>query len=473
MGGGEGLPKIGVEDLRINLERVDHGFQGDCNVRGKRHGTYHKKSEPLMKKLKCNLEGLTWMVCGALVAACLAMIPIPAHAACQTGLANVIGITRDIYIPFNQAGTKTTNVTYYTDESRGYTCAVAVYTMAIGVKINGSNANKVTPIGSIGIGATFPHALTLDVPRGFSQSQLTVQILEVQSDVFELSDTHRIGSFNIFIGTEALTNYAWVHTATASNTNANSTKIQSAEGFGAWYLQYRPTARVLVTPRLAQTNPVFNPHPIGVWYDGTDWNIYNEDGAAMELGAQFNVRPDGFDIAGDNPIHTNTTTNTFLNFSLFNEVFVPWVASTMVTLTHNWNPPEAEGSRVLLPHNLGVWFNGSVWSVFNQDMASMPVNAKFNLRSFGYQGEGAFIHTATSANTSGSFTTIDNVDTNHQPNAILIVTPNWNPIGAPATYYDVPYGVQWNGTGWTVRSLDGQSIPLGASFNVYVPKPPI
>jgi hypothetical protein len=34
---------------------------------------------------------------------------------------------------------------------------------------------------------------------------------------------------------------------------------------------------------------VYNPHPVGVFYTGGKWTIFNEDLAAMPVGAKFNV----------------------------------------------------------------------------------------------------------------------------------------------------------------------------------------
>ncbi|MBU1877357.1 MAG: hypothetical protein KJ734_00240, partial [Chloroflexi bacterium] len=40
-----------------------------------------------------------------------------------------------------------------------------------------------------------------------------------------------------------------------------------------------------------------------------------------------------------------------------------------------------------------------------------------------------FVHTTTAANTSGNYTYIDHPLTNNNPNAIVLVTQNWNPGG--------------------------------------------
>ncbi|HUB07495.1 MAG TPA: hypothetical protein VMB50_10865, partial [Myxococcales bacterium] len=38
-----------------------------------------------------------------------------------------------------------------------------------------------------------------------------------------------------------------------------------------------------------EPNSVYNPHPVGVYYTGSDWAIFNEDSAMMPANASFNV----------------------------------------------------------------------------------------------------------------------------------------------------------------------------------------
>jgi len=50
-----------------------------------------------------------------------------------------------------------------------------------------------------------------------------------------------------------------------------------------------PAARLLVTQRWVAESPVYNPHPIGVYYAAGSWRIFNEDLADMPEGVKFNV----------------------------------------------------------------------------------------------------------------------------------------------------------------------------------------
>jgi hypothetical protein len=83
-----------------------------------------------------------------------------------------------------------------------------------------------------------------------------------------------------------------------------------------------------------------------------------------------------------------------------------------------------------------------------------------------------FIHRATAANTAGHVTTIDHPHSNGQPNAILIVTPNFNPGGAGGTYNTSAIGVYYTAGKWTIfNQITTTPITIGAAFNVMVVKP--
>jgi len=84
-----------------------------------------------------------------------------------------------------------------------------------------------------------------------------------------------------------------------------------------------------------------------------------------------------------------------------------------------------------------------------------------------------FIHRATTANTSVHITTITHPSTDGNPNAILIVTPNWNPGGTGGVGVDNDHvtGVYYAGTKWTIFNQDNVAMPVNAAFNVLVVTP--
>lgn len=87
-------------------------------------------------------------------------------------------------------------------------------------------------------------------------------------------------------------------------------------------------------------------------------------------------------------------------------------------------------------------------------------------------GSGAYLyaHTATSANTSGDYTLIDNPVSNNNPNAIVFATANWNPGGTYTGFDNHQVGVWYDAFAgkWGIFNEDATAMPVGASFNVYV-----
>ena len=97
----------------------------------------------------------------------------------------------------------------------------------------------------------------------------------------------------------------------------------------------------------------------------------------------------------------------------------------------------------------------------------MPVGAAFNV-FVPPAGSNVFVHKATSGNTGGNSTLIDNALTNGNPNAIIIVTQNWDPGGVGGVNNAHPIGVYYDGSYWRIFNEDMATIPVGAAFNVYI-----
>ena len=83
-----------------------------------------------------------------------------------------------------------------------------------------------------------------------------------------------------------------------------------------------------------------------------------------------------------------------------------------------------------------------------------------------------FVHKATAANIILNWTDINNPLTNNNPNAIVLVTPNWNPDGGSDGVYDnASIGVwyDYSNNKWSIFNQDKSAMPVNASFNVLIP----
>ena len=122
--------------------------------------------------------------------------------------------------------------------------------------------------------------------------------------------------------------------------------------------------------------------------------------------------------------------------------------------------------------NFGIWYSAPSWTVYYEDFGqTIETGAAWNL-FVPAAGDGAFVHTGSGANTSGSSTTIDNAMTNGLANRIVLVRHDWTRDG---TYLDHPVGVFYSGSGssgrWNIGTLDQTAMPVGMGFDVYAQPP--
>ena len=90
--------------------------------------------------------------------------------------------------------------------------------------------------------------------------------------------------------------------------------------------------------------------------------------------------------------------------------------------------------------------------------------------SGGTDFDAVFVHRATAENISADNTYLDSDVINDNPDAILYVTPNWNPGGEGDTYNDHATGVWFDAERqrWAIFNQDREPMPEGAAFNVAV-----
>ena len=85
--------------------------------------------------------------------------------------------------------------------------------------------------------------------------------------------------------------------------------------------------------------------------------------------------------------------------------------------------------------------------------------------------DAAFVHHATPENITDHWTYIDHPQINNSPNAVLYVTPNWNPHREKHTVHTPhPIGVWYHADRgrWAIFNEDQAAMAVGAHFNVAV-----
>jgi hypothetical protein len=261
-------------------------------------------------------------------------------------------------------------------------------------------------------------------------------------------------------------NLHYVHLATPENTSSIATRLDHP------LLNGSPEATFFITQIWAPTggDGVYNSHPVGVWYDGAYWSIFNEDKADMPVGAAFNVLipPEGSTAYA----HQAQAGNILANWTVLDHPLLNGHPEAVFFVTQH-ALPGADGT-VFNPHAIGVWYWEGHWNVFNQDRADMPEGAGFNIL-IPAPGPNVMVHQATSNSIYYNRTRLDHHAANGNPLAFLLVTQNWNPGGVGSTYNNRHEGVWYEDqvSRWAIfNQLDeGESdapMPEDAAFNVLV-----
>jgi len=112
-------------------------------------------------------------------------------------------------------------------------------------------------------------------------------------------------------------------------------------------------------------------------------------------------------------------------------------------------------------HEIGVWYAGGKWKIFNQNRKPMPKNNRFNILVLP-KGSRSYVHTTTGGNTTGHITRLNHPSVNGKSNALVFVTQNYG------KYNTSVVGVWYNSDRWKVYNEDMKPMPVGTRFNVYV-----
>lgn len=131
---------------------------------------------------------------------------------------------------------------------------------------------------------------------------------------------------------------------------------------------------------------------------------------------------------------------------------------------------------IVNPHPIGFWYNVGQWSLFNQNIQTMPQGARFNVLVPGAESHGGavYAHIAVPATISLFQTDLSHpfLNSHNDDQAVVLVTPNWNQPGSEV------YNAHYIGVGpctispaepgcWALFNLSLANMPANASFNVY------
>lgn len=254
----------------------------------------------------------------------------------------------------------------------------------------------------------------------------------------------------------------FVHIATAGNSTANYTSIDNPN------TNANPTAKLFIAHNYdASGSGVYNNHVNGLWYNSgsSKWTIFNEDSGNVPI-----IQNSAYHIL----VADETQSTVFQHTARPSNIISNWTVLSNSAIDGNPN------ARILVTQiiidtagnvynnrEIGVWYNGSKWAIFNQNQQAMLNGASFNVLVL--KEDNSILHTATTGNIQSSTTKIDHPYLNNNPNAIIYVTQNFGVAGGVfntskvSTFY-------YSGK-WSIYNEDFAPMVNGSKYNVYFGSP--
>jgi hypothetical protein len=266
-------------------------------------------------------------------------------------------------------------------------------------------------------------------------------------------------SFNVLVSSADETTI--IHLATLGTISGHVSTIDDSR------INDNPNALLTIAQNWSP-HSVYNAHPFGVYYFGGFWRIFNQDFVTMPQNAAFNILVPPTDSVAF--VHVATAANSASQVTYIDHPLLNGNPDAIALATQNWNP--GGSGSTYNDHHIGIWYSQTQdkWSVFNQDVADMPEGAAFNIYVPPI-GANAFTHVATPDNVDGNVTYIGHPESNGDPDAMALFTPNWNPAGLSGTYNDHATGI-WYDDGMkkiSVYNEDIAAMPPEAAFNILIP----
>ncbi len=160
----------------------------------------------------------------------------------------------------------------------------------------------------------------------------------------------------------------YTHSSAEDNILANVTFLDVPA------LNGHPEAFVLVLPFAFPT--AITPANVGLYYDSSrsQWGIFNEDLTAMPANRWFTVYDNTCAIGLGNR-YLFTCNSPELNRCGMGGLIENGNPAVRLLVTQLWDA----SAPVYNPHPVGVYYEAGIWKVFNEDLANMPIGAKFNV----------------------------------------------------------------------------------------------
>ncbi|MGV6828679.1 MAG: T9SS type A sorting domain-containing protein [Flavobacteriales bacterium] len=256
----------------------------------------------------------------------------------------------------------------------------------------------------------------------------------------------------------------YVHTATASNITVDLTLIDHPD------LNNNPNANIVISH---VWNPngesaIYNNKQTGIFYNGSNWGIYNEDASPMIEGSHYFVyigsNDDDFitHIASVGNQHPSGAFYTVIDDTDFNGGTGPYAI-----MTTYFNPNSVRNT-----HNYGFWYDDITTNkrvIYSEDSADIPTDAAFKILKNGTGVIDRFTAESDATNISGNWFVIDNPNLNGNPDATFVFQHYWGVNGdSSETTIDKVLSAWYTGSNWAIYTEDSSPMPEGVAVDIIV-----
>jgi hypothetical protein len=212
---------------------------------------------------------------------------------------------------------------------------------------------------------------------------------------------------------------------------------------------------------------LLSPAPaVGVWFNGSQWAIFNENGSTMGTLTAFNV------LVLPEASKTAFTVVARGKARSGNHVVVSAPAANnnphaLLQVTQNFGSHD-----VFNPNQVGVRYYQGLhrWVIFNEDGHAMPANAAFNVLVGGTASNGGktALVTATTGNRVGDSVRMSNPETNGNPNNFVLATQDLSPGGKAGKADTSVFYAGYSGSREALVDWANPAPAVGAAFNLLV-----
>lgn len=104
---------------------------------------------------------------------------------------------------------------------------------------------------------------------------------------------------------------------------------------------------------------------------GTNMALRIDNGGIAVSGAGIGTHTAAF-------TQLSAATNVFGDYTVINNPLCNGDPNALLFVTHNWNPPNGT-TTTYFNKNFGVFYTGTQWAIFTEDLSAMPTNIAFNV----------------------------------------------------------------------------------------------